>query len=241
MIVFYMRRSVRTEHGTIEYELVQTERKSMEIRVIQGGQVRVFAPKRAALKDADGFVRERAQWIVEGHRRMAEYVEKREKESTVKDGGTVLFQGEPVGVRVEIKERERVWRDDDGNIRVEVHIEEGEKVRGVIRAWMVEQARVAIEAEVAQLVPIVGRRPGRITIREQRTRWGSCSNKQNLNFNWKLVMAPSEALRYVVVHELCHLWEFNHSARFWAMVEKIQPDYIVWRDWLKKNGKLLSL
>ena len=80
---------------------------------------------------------------------------------------------------------------------------------------------------------------GRVTIRAQRSRWGSCSGKGNLNFNCLLMEAPPEVLDYVVVHELCHRLEMNHSARFWALVERFLPDYRTHRDWLKKNGSSL--
>lgn len=76
----------------------------------------------------------------------------------------------------------------------------------------------------------------RITIREQKTRWGSCSSSRNLNFNWKLMLAPPEILDYVVVHELCHLKEMNHSPAFWHEVEKVLPDYAQRKKWLKDNG-----
>ena len=78
---------------------------------------------------------------------------------------------------------------------------------------------------------------GTITIREQKTRWGSCSAKGNLNFNWKLVLMPPEILDYVVVHELAHRLQMNHSAAFWAEVGKILPDYRERRQWLKVNGQ----
>lgn len=80
---------------------------------------------------------------------------------------------------------------------------------------------------------------GRITIRNQRTRWGSCSSKGNLNFNCLLMLAPPEVLNYVVVHELCHRREMNHSSRFWTEVEKILPDYKEQKRWLKENGSSL--
>ena len=76
-----------------------------------------------------------------------------------------------------------------------------------------------------------------ITIRDQKTRWGSCSAKGNLNFNWKLVLMPPEILDYVVVHELAHRLQMNHSAAFWAEVGKILPDYRERRQWLKVNGQ----
>ena len=80
---------------------------------------------------------------------------------------------------------------------------------------------------------------GRIAIREQKTRWGSCSGKGNLNFNWRLIFAPPEVLDYVVVHELAHRKEMNHSKNFYAIVESVMPDYKKWKKWLKENGESL--
>jgi predicted metal-dependent hydrolase len=80
-----------------------------------------------------------------------------------------------------------------------------------------------------------------IFIKSQKTRWGSCSNRGNLNFNWKLSMAPPEVIEYVVIHELCHRLEMNHSSKFWAYVKKMCPDYKNHKNWLKKNHFRLTI
>ena len=98
------------------------------------------------------------------------------------------------------------------------------------------RASVVIKERLNRFAPLVGVTYGRVTIRHQRTRWGSCSARGNLNFNCLLVLTPPEVLDYVVVHELCHRKELNHSSRFWAEVERVLPDYTASRKWLKENG-----
>ncbi|MBO5555794.1 MAG: M48 family metallopeptidase [Oscillospiraceae bacterium] len=101
------------------------------------------------------------------------------------------------------------------------------------------EARRRIEERLACFAPLVGVSYGRVAIRRQKTKWGSCSSKGNLNFNCLLALAPPEVLDYVVVHELCHRLEMNHSARFWAQVRRVLPDYERPRRWLKENGNRL--
>ena len=96
-----------------------------------------------------------------------------------------------------------------------------------------------IPERVKYFAPIVGVNYSRITIRNQKTKWGSCSSKGGLNFNCLLMLAPPEVIDYVVVHELCHRKEMNHSQAFWAEVEKVLPNYKSAKKWLKDNGSEL--
>ena len=107
--------------------------------------------------------------------------------------------------------------------------------QGELQALAREAARIFPE-RAAYFAPLVGVSYGRITIRSQHTRWGSCSAKGNLNFNCLLMLAPPEIQDYVVVHELCHRRHMNHSEKFWAEVERILPDWREHRRWLKENG-----
>ena len=101
---------------------------------------------------------------------------------------------------------------------------------------LVEEARTVFAQKAAKYAAQIGVTYERIAIRDQKTRRGSCSSKGNLNFNFRLVMAPEEVLDYVVVHELCHRKQMNHSKAFWAEVEAILPDYRERKLWLKENG-----
>ena len=102
-------------------------------------------------------------------------------------------------------------------------------------------ARKIFAAKVAYYQQFTGGNYTSITIRDQKTRWGSCSGRGTLSFNWRLILAPAEILDYVVVHELCHLTHMNHSKEFWALVGSVIPDYKIRRKWLKENGHTLRL
>lgn len=103
---------------------------------------------------------------------------------------------------------------------------------------LADKALIVIPQKVRKYAPLVGVTYGRITIRNQRSRWGSCSSKGNLNFNCLLMLFPEEVIDYVVVHELCHRKHMNHSSDFYAEVERVFPEYRRCRKWLKENGEM---
>ncbi|MBQ4464093.1 MAG: M48 family metallopeptidase [Eubacterium sp.] len=105
---------------------------------------------------------------------------------------------------------------------------------------LVRKAREVIPKRAEYYAQLIGVTYGRITIRHQKTRWGSCSARGNLNFNCLLMLAPPEVLDAIVVHELCHRKEMNHSERFYREVHRIYPDYDKWNRWLKDHGQQLQ-
>ncbi|MDC0345067.1 M48 family metallopeptidase [Planktomarina sp.] len=106
-----------------------------------------------------------------------------------------------------------------------------------VKAFLKLQARLALQEAVDRFSERLGRPYGRLTLRDTTSRWGSCSTQGNLNFSWRLIMAPPEVLRYVAAHEVAHLEQMNHSAAFWALVERLFPGHQAQRDWLKRHGE----
>lgn len=104
---------------------------------------------------------------------------------------------------------------------------------------LVREAADKIAERTEHYSQIMGVTFTRITIREQKTRWGSCSSKGSLNFNWRLILAPGKVLDYVVIHELAHRKEMNHSPRFYQIIEGMMPDYKVYQTWLREHGREL--
>jgi predicted metal-dependent hydrolase len=114
-------------------------------------------------------------------------------------------------------------------------------IHSVIRRWYIDTARELLTAKTQFWGKKIGVYPSRIMIKEQKTRWGSCSSLKNINYNWRIIMATEDIIDYLVVHEVCHLHHMNHSAEFWQLVETYIPHYQDCRKWLKINGAKLIL
>lgn len=113
--------------------------------------------------------------------------------------------------------------------------------RAALTRRYIDAAKEYFPKRVAYFHQFTGGTYSRITIRDQKTRWGSCSSKGTLSFNWRLMLAPPAILDYVVVHELCHLRHMDHSPAFWQAVGEVFPDYASARKWLRKHGQELVL
>ena len=173
-----------------------------------------------------------------------DYTLKRSKRKTI--GLEITDEGLLVRapLRASKREIERVIRDHRVWIEKRMRQREQTKAEALRKGLLsteeirdlAEQARAYIPQRVAYYAELLGVRPGRITIRNQKTRWGSCSAKGNLNFNCLLMLTPPEVIDSVVVHELCHLLEMNHSARFYEHVLSVYPEYRRHHAWLKKHG-----
>ncbi|MGB3554256.1 MAG: M48 family metallopeptidase, partial [Jannaschia sp.] len=123
----------------------------------------------------------------------------------------------------------------DGAIAVPDDARAGPRIRALLRTL----ARTHLTEAVDRHATNLGRRPGRLTLRDTRSRWGSCSSRGDLMFSWRLVMAPPEVLDYVAAHEVAHLAHMDHSARFWTQVEALFPEYAPRRAWLRREGAAL--
>ena len=189
------------------------------------------------------FLREREGWIRRHLRRQADERGRRLARPPIGAGRTIPVHGVEHLIRFDpTDERTRRSRihdehtDDGPALRLELSPWDGRAPTTLIETWLRDQARTAIEAAIVRHAGPLGVAPGAVTLRDPRSRWGSCSRAGRLSFSWRLVLAPPEALETVVAHELCHLRVFGHGPRFRALLASRVPDHATWRRWLHDHA-----
>lgn len=188
------------------------------------GRVTLTVPQGASRREAVHFAQERANWIRE---HLADTV----PELRPVAGDSVPFLGHPHRI---VEAPLRAARVADGQILLPPGDDRQTAAR--LEALLKREARDRLAHASDHYAQLVGRKFGRLTLRDTRSRWGSCSSEGNLMYSWRLVMAPETVLDYVAAHEVAHLVHMDHSSAFWAQVSAIFPDYQVPRSWLRDNG-----
>lgn len=160
----------------------------------------------------------------------------------LQNANTITFLGEELEIEFSDKSflKPRVLRN--GNKLVVFRGDSNNKSpRAILHEYLVKVAADHIVNRVKEISKQFNFEFRRISIKDTSSRWGSCSSQKNLNFNWRLAFAPVKVLDYVVVHELSHTVEMNHSSRFWDLVAKVMPDYKLSEVWLKRNGREIDM
>ncbi len=238
-------RSITHEGSTIRYTVVRSARrkKTLTITIDPGNGVRVLVPARTPNAEIESMVRKRAGWIL---RKLAEE-RPQPKLKPLESGDTLHYLGREVRLLVQFtSEVVPSVSLDSGFLKVAcpVRLPEEQRaaaIRWALLAWYGERAAELLLESVERWQPEVGVSPARISIGNQKTRWGSCSSKGSLRFNLRLAMVPRALIDYVAVHELCHLLEANHSESFWQHVRRFMPDFEERRRRLKELEPLLGL
>lgn len=236
--------------GALPYTLRRSPR-SRGLRVVihpdRGVVVTVPAAGRRGWTDPErhvtSFLAEREPWLRRHLERMAADRAVLAARGGLRDGASIRFRGELHRLRVvpaasgrRRSSVERVGGADEDELIVRVAESDGRSLAAVLEAWLRPRARTAIDAEIRRHATALGVSPAAVTVRDQRTRWGSASRQGRLAFSWRLILAPPEALETVVIHELAHLQVFGHGPRFWAVVASRRADHKKWRRWLHDHA-----
>jgi predicted metal-dependent hydrolase len=201
----------------------------LRLRVLPSG-LEVVLPPRATLHEAESFIRQQADWVLHALARLPQPA------APLADGSALPCLGETLALRVRPGGKAMVQRQ-----RHELLVTPGDlPLLACLESWYRDEARRYFNARAAVHAAALGAPHGRVTIKDTRTRWGSCSSKGNLNFSWRLLLAPAAIADYVAAHEVAHLRELNHSARFWDIVASLCPDFRRSRAWLRQHGPELA-
>ncbi|MDI9570954.1 MAG: SprT family zinc-dependent metalloprotease [Pseudomonadota bacterium] len=221
----------------LRYKLIRSAArgKTLSLTVKPDGELVIRAPRHAPLGEIEDFFLRKRAWI---ERKLAELESqpRTARHDSLTAGSQVPFLGVyyPVALSAAADGRGGLSFDGERFLLAPVAAESG---RELLASWYRREAASLLPARVAHFEGIWGCRARSVRISEARSRWGSCSADNRLAFSWRLMMAPSAVIDYVVVHELAHLREKNHSPRFWALVGELCPDYEQRRRWLKTAGR----
>ena len=212
-------------------KIIRSKRKTITLVVKPDGQLLVRAPKRTTKREINALIKKYADWI---EKKQAEALANQEKFSPHQfiAGEEFYFLGKKYPLRI---------GDNADNLTLDSEFQlkssRQKDAEKLFEQWYKKEARRIFTERMDFFAKKHGFHYAKLKLSSAKRRWGSCSESGNINLTWRLVMTPPEIIDYVIVHELCHLREANHSKAFWAQVADILPDYKQRRKWLKENGR----
>jgi len=216
-------------------KIIRSRRRTIALEVTPAATLVVRAPLRAPAAFIDDMIRQKNAWIL---RKMDEMKQRPASPChEYAEGELFLFLGRSYPLHIVDGGSMTIERSD----RLYVSRMILPDIRKLLKRWYIEEARKEIHARCMWFSLKTGHVPATVSITDARQRWGSCTYKRGLNFSWRLIQAPPEIVDYVVVHELVHISQPDHSKQFWAKVQKILPDYKQRRKWLHDNEQLLRI
>jgi predicted metal-dependent hydrolase len=220
---------------SISYEIVYTDRKTLNISVERDKSVIVRAPSGLSKERIEEVVQKKKMWILEKINHYQKYPEDIETKEFV-SGETMMYLGKNYDLKIVKKEIKGVEFDNGFKISEFNR----SRAKEIFKKWLMDQGLDRIKSRTTYYAKNLGVNYKEIKISDMKYRWGSCTVKGNLVFNWRIVKAPITVMDYIIVHELAHLIELNHSPEFWNIVAVQLPEYEKARIWLRNHGEVLE-
>lgn len=231
-------------YGTtnIAFDVIFKKRKTMEIAVEPPNIITVTAPIGTTEDEILKKVQGKGSWIIQKIYSF-KHMQYRHINREFVNGESFMYLGRNYSLQIEvdstIKNPEvKLYR---GKFIVKAISKKDEDIRNAMEQWYRDKSKEVIGSRVKYYQKFFSKEPIDIRIKEQKKRWGSCTSKNELLFNWRCIMAKSNALDYIVVHEMCHMYHKDHSKEFWELVASVLPDYEVRKEWLRNYGVRMDL
>ena len=231
-----MKKVMQCGDKLLEFEVVRSRRRTLAIAVESSASVVVRAPMTLPAQKILEIVEQKADWI---NNKLA-FWQKAQEEKLQRESGqrkSLLYLGQYYSLQLEVipgLKKDSV-RLETEKIVVQTGDAKPERIEKALNKWYRERAQELITQRVLYYGRFFDGKPSTVQIKEQKKRWGSCTYDNKLLFNWRCIMARPQALDYVVVHEMSHMVQKNHSPAFWQIVETILPEYKLEKKWLKEN------
>lgn len=239
--------SIKFGEREINYSIDRTARKTIGIVIEPDGKVIVKAPINLDQQIILDTIQNKRKWIVEKLMLTEEIKKPIPVRHELVSGEKILLKNRLIRLKIHTYSNKRS-KISYAFRTLHIYVNEAlsqkereEEIKRVIINWYKDKALNIISDRIEIYLKLVDYYPQEIKVRDQKIRWGSCTTDGKLIFNWRIAMAPISAIDYVIVHELCHLIEASHSAKFWYMVESLFPNFKKWREWLRINGLNLDL
>lgn len=216
-------------------KIVRSKRRTISIEISNKAELIVRAPYFLNKNDINNFVEEKRNWI---QKKISEVSNKQFQKKRFSIGEKFLFLGKEYPMEIHKTEKYAIFFQIDKFVIAEDCIE---NARDYFIIWYKNQALIIFQERINQYASKLRLNYSSLKLSSASKRWGSCSSRKSINLNWRLIMAPLEVIDYVIIHELAHTKEMNHSSKFWKIVEKEMPDYNKHRKWLKDNGYKLEV
>ncbi len=218
-------------------KIIKTKRKTLQLRVDGDGKIIVRAPLEAPDGYIDKFIEQRSEWILEKKKEIS----RKKKEMPrykFENGEKFKCFGVEYTLRIRNNQEYDLMQKNSN-----LFLRERARIAGkeLIKAWYKDHSKIYFRNRTAFFADQLGLKYNQVKVSNALRKFASCSAKGNLNFSWRLALAPTEIADYIIIHELAHLVEFNHSKRFWKLVGKIMPDYKKKEKWLKDKGHTLYI
>lgn len=234
--------TLKVHDRTFSFEIIRRSRKTVEIQIDSVSGFRVIAPKRLSEKALLTLLEPKKQWIYEKLLEI-ERLQKSKVYHSYEEGDVFQVLGQPCRLHLDIdsSRRRKTASLSEGVLTIRVSENNREIIRDAVVHFYRQLTRSEVEKKIEPLAQALGVSYNRIAIKDQKRRWGSCSQLGNLNFNWRCGMMPEFVFDYILIHELCHLVHLNHSPAYWELVRSLCPNEAAARRWLKHHGMSLDI
>ena len=236
--------TIQLANYQLTYHVIyQRKRATLQLKILSSTHLQITAPSKFPTTSIEQILHKKCNWIVKKIQHLITVAENPINKS-ITHGASILYLGQPHTLLLKNIQcvKPSISLEDRQIIINSPPITTGQTTsfpEELLKQWYRDKASTLLSEKTLQWAAKIKVEPQRITIKEQKTRWGSCSSKGNINYNWRIIMAPLDVIDYLIIHELCHLRVPNHSAAFWQEVSKASPLFKQHRTWLKNNSKIL--